>query len=193
MIQYTEESLGIYAVPLYRPRACKELVESVRADDCWGPAQVRTWQWDGGYQTEVVYEARAASILWPARGEEIYRGFHAKLDCLIKPLVKHLWRANYNEHADTQLVRYSSGGYYHTHTDNSHDLGARFFTVLCYLNDDFEGGGTYFPSLGHTVTPEAGKAIFFPSKYFHRAEPVSGGEKYVLVSWLLGPPPIRWI
>jgi len=108
-------------------------------------------------------------------------------------MVNRLWGTNFKEHADTQLVRYSPGGYYHTHTDNSHDLGARFFTVLCYLNDDFEGGGTRFPSLNYTVTPVCGKAVFFPSKYLHCAESVCGGEKYVLVSWVLGPTPITWI
>lgn len=193
MIEYAEEVPGVYSVSLYRARACREIIAGVQDTDCWAPAEVRTWRPDGDYQAEVLPEVRDASILRAGRGEEIYKEFHAKLDGIIKPLVKRLWRAEFSEHGGTQLLRYPPGGHYEAHTDNGLDFGARFFTVVCYLNEDIEGGGTSFPSLGHVVRPARGSAIFFPSKYMHCAEPVRRGEKYVIVSWLLGPPPIKWI
>jgi Rps23 Pro-64 3,4-dihydroxylase Tpa1-like proline 4-hydroxylase len=193
MIEYEAESLGVFSLSLYRRRTCREIIDSISAEECWGPAYVRTSQDNGEYQTELASETRAASILWSDRAHEIYKGFHTKLDGLVKPLVNELWGTDFREFDATQMVRYSPGGYYRTHTDNGCDLGARFFTVLCYLNDDFEGGGTNFPSLNYVVKPECGKAVFFPSKYHHCAEPVRGGNKYVLVSWLIGPTPITWI
>jgi predicted 2-oxoglutarate/Fe(II)-dependent dioxygenase YbiX len=90
-------------------------------------------------------------------------------------------------------VRYSPGDYYVAHSDVIPGDDYRYFTVLCYLNEEFEGGQTSFPVLGHRVTPRAGTAVVFPSSYLHRAEPVAGGEKYVIVTWLCGPPPVRWL
>jgi predicted 2-oxoglutarate/Fe(II)-dependent dioxygenase YbiX len=61
------------------------------------------------------------------------------------------------------------------------------------LNDDFTGGRTLFPTLNYATTPAAGQAIIFPSNYLHGSEPVSRGKKFVLVSWIDGPVPIKWI
>jgi predicted 2-oxoglutarate/Fe(II)-dependent dioxygenase YbiX len=94
----------------------------------------------------------------------------------------------------TQLVRYKPGGHYVPHTDAGADEFAnRYFTVLCYLNQDFEGGKTSFPSLNYAATPRAGKALIFPATYLHCAEPVVRGEKLILLSWVCGPVPIRWV
>ena len=41
--------------------------------------------------------------------------------------------------------------------------------------------------------PLCGKAVIFPSTYLHRAEPVTRGRKYVIVSRLTGRQPIRRI
>jgi hypothetical protein len=62
---------------------------------------------------------------------------------------------------------------------------------VCYLNDDFAGGGTEFTDLDYTVTPMPGKSIVFPARYLHRALPVLAGEKYVAVSWVIRPLPLR--
>ena len=193
MISYTEESIGVHAVSLYEPGECKAIVDYVRKLSRWDVAEVRVSEQQGEHHGEVVLKDRAASILPLAESARIHRKFHKKLDEVIKPLVKQIWRADFNEHSDTHLIRYLPDGYYHVHRDNSLDLTSRYFTVLCYLNDDFEGGQTRFPSLNHSVKPAPGKAIIFPSKYFHQGEPVLIGEKYILVSWLIGPAPIDWI
>jgi predicted 2-oxoglutarate/Fe(II)-dependent dioxygenase YbiX len=93
----------------------------------------------------------------------------------------------------THAVRYQPGDYYAPHTDTGADLLDRYFTVLCYLNDDFEGGETRFPQIGYSVAPRRGKAVVFPATYLHQAGRVTSGEKYVIVSWLAGRPPIKWI
>ncbi|MGA8311890.1 MAG: 2OG-Fe(II) oxygenase, partial [Terriglobales bacterium] len=94
----------------------------------------------------------------------------------------------------TEIVRYSPGGHYVPHKDaNELELANRYFTVLCYLNDSFEEGKTSFTSLNFTAAPAAGKTLVFPSRYLHCAEPVTRGEKFVFITWLCGPPPIKWI
>jgi predicted 2-oxoglutarate/Fe(II)-dependent dioxygenase YbiX len=121
------------------------------------------------------------------------RDFDGSVNRVVKSLVNRIWGVALPRHDGTHLVRYTRGNFYAPHTDAALDVSDRYFTVLCYLNEDFEGGQTSFPLLGHCVEPRAGKAVIFPSTYLHGAEPVLRGEKYVLVTWLMGREPRPWI
>lgn len=67
------------------------------------------------------------------------------------------------------VTRYGTGAIFARHNDASPtkgsewaDLGGqRVVTVICYLNDCIEGGGTSFDRLGITVQPKAGSALVF--------------------------------
>jgi hypothetical protein len=50
-----------------------------------------------------------------------------------------------------------------------------------------------FPKLNFIAEPQAGKMIIFPASYLHCSEPITSGEKHVIVSWLVGPPPRTWL
>lgn len=67
-----------------------------------------------------------------------------------------------------KVARYKPQGYFKLHTDhveafNSLCCGGRLGTLIVYLNDDFEGGHTEFPTIGVSVEPCAGDAIYFHS------------------------------
>jgi hypothetical protein len=114
----------------------------------------------------------------------------AKLVC---PAIKQVWGVDLTRQTGTHAVRYEPGGYYIPHTDTGANLLDRYFTVVCYLNDDFEGGETSFSQFGYSVSPQPGMAVVFPATYVHRAERLTSGEKYIIVSWLNGQQPINWI
>jgi prolyl 4-hydroxylase len=100
---------------------------------------------------------------------------------------------------DLQLVNYKETQEYTSHHDFGYSRigkdsqGARFATLLLYLNEGMIGGETSFPRYVNAesfrelkVTPEAGKAILFYSQLpdgnlddfsQHAAEPVIDGEK----------------
>jgi len=88
---------------------------------------------------------------------------------------------------DVSLLRYKPGQYYDWHADaNPHkesDSFERTISVVLYLNDDFEGGGTEF--VDKVRKPKAGQALIFPSNwcFFHSAQPVTKGTKYAMVTW----------
>ena len=192
MVEYTEEVRGILSLPLYDAETCRALVEQVNASGAWRQAEVSLLD-EGSYRSIVVREERSASVFAPSAESEAASLFDAKMDAVIKPLVKRVWGVELDAHSAMHLVRYLPGDYYHAHTDVTHEDPYRYFSVVCYLNDDFEGGHTTFPDLSHAVAPRCGQAVIFPSTYLHRAEPVTRGEKYVIVSWLTGRPPVRWI
>ena len=63
----------------------------------------------------------------------------------------------------------------------------RFLSIICYLNDDFDGGETYFPHFGLQVKPKKGTILLFPCtwSYLHKGNPaVNGHAKYILGSFL---------
>jgi len=86
-----------------------------------------------------------------------------------------------------RLYRYDVGQQFDWHKDGFFERtdGERsFFTLMVYLNDDFEGGGTSFSdtSIGGMlrITPKTGMALLFHHPILHRDDPVTAGRKYVL-------------
>lgn len=71
--------------------------------------------------------------------------------------------------------------------------GQRVATLLIYLNDEFEGGKTQFPSLGFSYRGETGDAIAFFSVgrdgqpdplTLHAGLPPVSGEKWIFSQWV---------
>ena len=192
MVSYDEEIRGLISLQLYSAASCKSIIRYGEHNNGWADATIGEEQGDS-YGSAVRPEYRAAQALTPPVQSRIRKQFDRKVKTIIRPLIKQLWRADLKRHSGTHLVRYSPGGFYVSHADAGLDMNDRYFTVLCYLNEDFKGGQTTFPTLNFTVTPQIGKAIIFPATYIHRAESVLKGRKYILVSWLTGPDPVRWI
>ncbi len=106
---------------------------------------------------------------------------------------------SYGEHLQGQ--KYEEGQYFRPHFDwfegdayTRHCLasGNRTHTLMVYLNDDFEGGGTDFPELDFTAKPEKGKALIWTHLKkdgtgdrdgMHEGQDVTKGTKYIITSW----------
>jgi hypothetical protein len=189
VVRFRREASGIFALPLFQPRVCRAMIESVAGHHGWNSAKVSRRGDDGEMRSVVDPSHRTASLLFSAHLPAICRKFDAQMNGVVKPFVHHIWRQHLTEHEGTQLVRYSPGGHYIPHSDVGRLTMNRYYSVLCYLNDDFEGGSTQFPNLDYSVTPRSGKAVIFPSSYLHGGEPVTSGEKYILVTWITGTPP----
>lgn len=76
--------------------------------------------------------------------------------------------------------------------------GQRVATALVYLNDDYEGGETEFPSINWRFRGRPGDALVFdnvdPSgapdmKSFHEGRPPTLGQKWLLSQWVRDRPP----
>jgi len=97
-----------------------------------------------------------------------------------------------------QVLKYEPGQFYRSHHDQNSPYdspaGPRIFTFFLYLSDVTEGGETYFPKLGLTVTPKSGSALVWASvsddniytddpRTQHEAMPVIEGVKYAANFW----------
>lgn len=56
-------------------------------------------------------------------------------------------------------------------------------TVICYLNDTYEGGEITFPQFNLNIKPKPGDLIMFPSRYRHGVLQMYSGNRYSLPSW----------
>jgi len=104
-----------------------------------------------------------------------------------------------------QVVKYGVDGYYNEHYDAACDDrqecvdfekngGQRKITMLLYLSDNFEGGGTRFPRLNKEYKLPKHSGILFHSLQkngnkchplsLHAGLPVISGEKYIANVWL---------
>lgn len=109
---------------------------------------------------------------------------------------------------ELQVVRYTEGQEFKGHLDSLDDSSPegrrdleryqnkqRTATALVYLNDNFNGGATYFPRLGLAVKPVRNAALFWwnllpngeiDRRTYHGGQKVSGGTKYAVNIWLRG-------
>jgi len=92
-----------------------------------------------------------------------------------------------------QFTHYKGGGdHYSWHLDlSTKNLSKRKLSVSIQLSDPdtYEGGDLELQGLGKTVANRAqGNLVAFPSWMGHRVTPVTAGERYSLVVWLVGPP-----
>lgn len=103
-----------------------------------------------------------------------------------------------------QILRYRPGEEFRPHVDYFNESGAgayrsladggqRAQTVLLYLNDDYSGGNTCFPTLRLEIEVRRGDMLHFhnlgPGGLGHRDSlhaglPVTAGEKWVLSQWI---------
>lgn len=94
----------------------------------------------------------------------------------------------------TQVIAYAGGQQYRLHCDAiAGEANQRIQTFLVYLNDDFEGGATYFPHVDLSIRLPRGSAICFsnvnadmkPSMNArHAGLPVEAGKKFILSRWI---------
>jgi prolyl 4-hydroxylase len=106
-----------------------------------------------------------------------------------------------NRFEDISIVRYEATQEYKGHYDACSTKTYcgdnlriyRTATLILYLNDDFEDGGTNFPKIGKTITPETGKvALFYNTdadgveipESLHAGLPVKSGVKWICTLWI---------
>jgi prolyl 4-hydroxylase len=149
---------------------------------------------DGNTQVHAHRTSRGA-MLQRAESPLVAR-IEARLEALTG------WPAERGE--GLQVLRYEKGNEYRPHFDwfdtslpgprkHLERGGQRLATIIMYLSDVEQGGGTSFPKAGLQVQPKKGSAVFFlnTNEYgepdqlsLHAGEPVERGVKVVATKWL---------
>lgn len=89
-------------------------------------------------------------------------------------------------HEPMVVLKYSNGGQYRAHSDDSSiSKNRRTFSLVACLGNTSTGGQLDFPYFDISISLKAGSLVLFPSNYpyLHIARPVLDGVKYSLVTW----------
>jgi PKHD-type hydroxylase len=101
------------------------------------------------------------------------------------------WDYDITGHENIQFAEYGPEQHYAWHTDTFALAGKptdRKITIVCLLNDEFEGGQFQVRLYNDYTAPlEKGTIIAFPSILEHRVIPVTSGIRYSATMWFSGP------
>lgn len=149
---------------------------------------------DGKMQVHAHRTSRGAML---QRGEtELIARIEARIAALTD------WPAERGE--GLQVLSYEKGNEYRPHFDwfdpalpgprkHLERGGQRVATLVMYLSEVEQGGGTSFPSIGLQVQPRKGSAVFFANtdlygkpdqRTLHAGDPVEKGVKFIATKWL---------
>jgi len=162
---------NIYEFPLFTEKFCKEAIALAETLDRW---------------TQDRHEFYPTNdVLLPELGlDHIYMRV---LREVVYPICIHLWqlegRGWDSMFSENFMARYTTDRQSHLslHHDFSH------VTMVVKLNDEFEGGGTWFPKYKTLSNPaKVGTATLHPGMitHLHGARPISAGKRYICVSFM---------
>lgn len=79
------------------------------------------------------------------------------------------------------IKKWNQDQYMGPHFDGQDGNSKLAFSLVAYLNDDYEGGEIHFKDHNVTIKPKAGSMIMFPSQlpYVHEVKPIISGTRYM--------------
>jgi hypothetical protein len=101
--------------------------------------------------------------------------------CLNQYLANHnLDSSRYNLMMSEMPIRKWTGPGMGPHCDSYDGDSDLAFSMICYLNDDYEGGEIEFPNHNISIKPEAGSLLIFPGQepFLHKVNDIRYGERY---------------
>ena len=165
-------------------RVCDRLVSELSGVE-WLPSLVYQ---NGKHEPS---DFRTSETVYEYSMSEWATGF---LDGLNKIIAEMLSRICLCRFEDWQASKYEVGDLFNYHNDAGiHADNERLYTVILYLNDDFEGGETDFRNKGVRVIPKKGKLVLWRNldnqnrvndEMQHSGLQIIEGTKYVLVNFI---------
>ena len=162
---------NIYEFPLFTDKFCRDAIALAETLDKW------TIDRHEFYPTN--------DVLLPELGLD--RIYNRVLKEVVYPMCVYIWKLEgsgwHTMESENFLARYTTDRQSHLslHHDFSH------MTMVVKLNDEFEGGGTWFPKYKTLSNPKrVGTATLHPGMvtHLHGARPIYAGKRYICVSFM---------
>lgn len=162
---------SIVEFPLFTERFCEELITLAETRGVWTEKRHEFYP-----TNDMLMEAIGMKDIY----RRVIREFVAPLATWYWTLEGQGWDTVEDE---TFVIRYRADR--QGHLSLHHDYSS--YTIGVKLNDEFEGGGTYFPMYNINATPKRiGNAFMHPGMISHRhgGRPVFSGTRYIAVSFI---------
>jgi prolyl 4-hydroxylase len=189
----TKFEFRVIEIPgILTPDECKKLIELSK--NKLKPSNIYTDENNG--ESVVIAKDKRKSFSCRLSGDRFVK--------MIDDRLKNLTYSNENMSENLEVIKYEAGGYASGHYDAcsgssefckkvNGEGGQRMLTVILYLNDDYDGGETFFPKINKIVRPEVGKVVIFYNinpdesiieESFHEGLLVKRGEKWIVNKWI---------
>lgn len=165
---------------------CESLINYASSTEMWKESETKTHPYDFWSGRTINYK----KIIDPE-----YKNIFKSLMINIQKTI--ISEYNISEiYPDTiDLVRWFEGMEQVPHCDDMSNnneevkkFGHRVFGCVLYLNDDYEGGKTYYPNFDIEITPKMGKLAVHPGDcvHLHGVTPIKNSTRYTVASfWTL--------
>ena len=169
----------VYQFPLFKKKLCDMIIEEVEHFDSFigediGPNR------DNYATTDVGLDAIPGTRNYIDKPlGELYFAIQWRY---LKPILNHVWKHKVKGFPWSWVAKYEPTGqsFLKPHFDNA------VCASILSLNDDYEGGGTWFERQKTTLHNPAGWCTIHPSQLTHRhgARRVTKGKRYILVTFI---------
>lgn len=141
-------------------------------------------------EEEEAEKRNASYFLIEEKNTKIYEFFldinqciNTKLSEVLNKTFINQWDLNkYNSIGE--IIKYEKGGVLKPHRDMIHNSQELYsFSTVFYLNDDFEGGETFFSEKNIFIKPQSNSLSIFPSNLWHCSTAIINGTKLVYSSF----------
>ena len=168
---------GCYGFQMFHKDFCDQAIEEAEKNGSWGSGQ-RTSNEE--YPTHdillqdinlnVLYGNLLVKFVYPA----IIHKYHLETILGNVPPYERFISENF-------LAKYSVDS--QAHLSLHHDFSG--ITTLLTLNNDFEGGGTWFVNQQKLIKNDPGYIVFHPGMFshYHGARPVTSGKRYAIITF----------
>ncbi len=133
---------------------------------------------------------RTSEVRWLTHGHDT-AWLYERIGMLVHSLNGQHWRFDLGGIEAIQVARYPVGGTYDWHVDlgpGQASLRKLSVTIQLSESDAYEGGDLEFPDGPERLARNRGDAVVFPSFMHHRIAPVTAGERWSVVAWVVGTP-----
>jgi hypothetical protein len=170
-----EGHTNIFNTKFFTKAFGQDLINLAEKSNCWTQKRHEFYP-----TTDMLLE----SINMNSTYEEILKEYLYPWAIHLWELEGKTWKALYGENF---LIKYSTNK--QAHLSLHHDYS--IFTGLATLNDEYEGGGTYFKRQKICANPSTGTMSLHPGNVTHKhgARPITSGTRYVIVSFIRSKEP----
>lgn len=161
---------------------CKKYIELIE-NKINGPEKIIAFSDTSGASTDKYVDLKLATVFYDKVVKDLTKIQKEKM-AIIRPNNLIMW-SKYDPDAMFGL---------HTDTGLFYDKSAKEktnYTLLAYLNDDFNGGETVFYNDNFKeivrITPKAGTCVVFDINLWHQGLKVLDGQKHWIGCELIGP------
>jgi len=182
---------NVYKTPFFPKKLCKKLIDSYEEflnerQLLHNDSFIKKNDLDHLDSNDLKYEPGMTAKL--NKIPKIYNYFNHYVKKYLFPIVNKKYPYfDGRKISPPYILRYESDKFYESkmdiHIDNEQ------VPIIIYLNDDFEGGGTYFPLLKKTINGNTGDLIFYPGgvTHPHGGKKITKGKRYILLFSIIDP------